>query len=366
MRLKHMTQKKNFVLRKFDPADIDGIIGLLNQVFKPVFTMDWWKMKYELNPNGFFGKDGDIWVAESENKIVGHYAVIPEKIKFYEKVVDVAQSVDTATHPDYRGMGMFSALAKKVYSEAMNRYVFLFGFPSEMAHGGFLKLGWKDLSSVPEHTKILNYAAFTERKFKTPLYAQSGKLLLKAYSNLNHIPKILNTAKGANNEIQEVERFPDEIDTFWKRVRTNYPIIMERTSQFLNWKFSKQFGNYQVFLARSVKEKAIIGYIVLKKTSHTIDIIDLITLPNEEKAMLQLIDVAISNGKIGGADSIRCWFPKWDKSVSTLKSKGFISPRPLSLRNKYTPQLILYNFTPNGPVPNIKEWYYTYADTDYA
>jgi hypothetical protein len=265
-------------------------------------------------------------------------------------------------------MGIFSTLAKKVYSHARERYLFLFGFPSEMAHGGFLNLGWKDQSSIPEHNKILNYDAFIERKFSNHLYAKYGKLLLKTYNHLAHISKTfsLKEIRGNSVEIQEVESFPDDISPFWERVRANYRIILERTGIFLNWRFSKHFGPYQIFIGRSVKEKTIIGYVVLRKTTNTLDIIDLITLPNEDRAMLQLIDTAINSGKIAGADSIRCWFPKWHKSVATLAKKGFISPKPLGLKKKYVPQLIYYNLSGSKNVLNINEWYYTYADTDYA
>lgn len=361
-----MIKQTNFTIRKFDPSDIDGIIALLNHVFKPKFTRDWWKWKYELNPNGFWGQDGDIWVAESNDRIIGHYAVLPEKIKYYSKVVDMAQSVDTAVHPDYRGLGIFSMLARKVYSDAKSRYSFLLGFPSEMAHGGFLKLGWKDLSSLQEHTKILNYNALIGRKFKNPLYAMSGKIFLKTYCRLTEISKTFSPRiiRGNEAEIDKVESFPAEIGAFWDQNREYYSVVLERTSLFLNWRFSKIFGEYQIFIGRSKKNKKILGYIVLRKAANTLDVIDLISLPNEDKALLQLIDVAIETGTNAGVDSLRCLFPKWHKTTAILAKKGFISPKPLRFRGKYIPQFIYYNLT--GKDSPVNEWFYTYADTDYV
>jgi len=49
---------------------------------------------------------------------VGHFAIIPERIYFNSKAATIAQSVDTAMHPEYRKMGIFSTLAKKVYQDS--------------------------------------------------------------------------------------------------------------------------------------------------------------------------------------------------------------------------------------------------------
>ena len=362
-----MSNSQNFSIRKFKNEDVDEILNLLNNVFKQKFTRDWWKWKYELNPSGFRGQDGDIWVAESEHKIVGHYALIPEKIKFYSRVIDIAQSVDTATHPDFRGKGVFTALAKKVYSAAKNRYPFLIGFPSAMAYRGFLNMGWKDLSPVPEHTKILDYNSFSNRKFSNPIYSQSAKTLLKTCYHLTQLPKSLkfSSIKGTNVEIEQIKKFSSEFDPFWDKSRMKYNIVMERTSAFLNWRFSKQFGSYQFFIARSTKENEILGYVVIKNSINSLDIIDLIALQDQDKAILELIDTAVRTCKDLGLDSIRCWFPKWHKSSNLLVNKGFISLKNLTFR-KNVPKVIFYSFAQDIEIPKSNDWFFTYADTDYA
>ena len=62
-----MTGKDNISIRKFKPTDVDGIINLLAIVFDTKFTREWWDWKYRSNPYGFFGEEGDIWVAEVDN-----------------------------------------------------------------------------------------------------------------------------------------------------------------------------------------------------------------------------------------------------------------------------------------------------------
>jgi GNAT superfamily N-acetyltransferase len=363
-----MNKEKNFSVRRFNFSDIDGIIKLLNIVFKPNFSREWWKWKYELNPNGFWGEKGDIWIAEKDGEIIGHYAIIPEKVKFHSKVINAAQSVDTVTHPDYRGLGIFPTLANKVYSEARNRYSLIFGFPSKMAYNGFIRLGWKDLFSISEYNRILNYDQLCKRKFTRNFTRWFGKIFLKMYSNSNRISSFFSPRKikGSNVEIQKIEKFSDEINIFWERVRLNYKIILERTDIFLNWRFSKYFGDYQIFVGRSTQKNDLIGYMVLRKRENTLDIIDLVTLPAEDKALLQLIDLAIKIGKNEDVDSIHCWFPSWDKNIMHLKKMGFISIKQLlRLAGEHGNPFILYNLT-SEELPGIKECFYTLADTDYA
>lgn len=358
-------EDRSFSVRRFKSSDVDGIIELLNTVFEPKFTLEWWKWKYQLNPNGFWGEKGDTWVAVAEDKIVGYYAIIPERIKYHSKVMKIAQSVDTATHPDYRRMGIFTTLANNVYSDARNRYSFIFGFPSEMAHNGFLRLGWRDFFSTSEYIKISDYDKFCKRKIANSLIRWSGKLSLKMLSNLSRISKTfsLGEVKGSNIEVQEIEKFSEEINVFWELARTNYKIILERTDTFLNWRFSKHFGRYQIYVGRSIPKNDIVGYIVLRKRDSTLDIIDLVTSPNEDRAMLQLVDATI--GKYEEVDLVRCWFPKWNQNAVLLHKLGFIPtnyfPR---LKREYITPFILYNLT-SGGIADMKDWFYTLADTDF-
>ena len=150
--------EKEIIFRQFSFGDIDNIVKLLNLVFKPdlPFTEEWWKWKYQSNPAGFYGEQGDIWVATHNDKVVGFYAIIPVKVKIFDKTVIAGQSVDTAVHPNYRRMGIFSTLARKVYSSSVSRYAFLFGYPAEMSFKGFISLGWQQFK-INELIKFMNY-----------------------------------------------------------------------------------------------------------------------------------------------------------------------------------------------------------------
>lgn len=364
----HLKVRKNISFRKFDSGDVDGIVQLLNDVYGGGFTREWWRWKYELNPNGFRGQDGDVWVAESEGKIVGHYAILPMKMKYNTKLLNVVQSVDTSTHPNYRGVGIFSTLVKQVYSQARGRYSFLFGFPSEMAYGGFLKIGCKKVSTIPIRVKILNYDSYVQKRYGHSAIASYAKRFFKTRSKLSSYSKTVSsgTYKGVNVDIEKVEAFPEETDTFWGKASANYPIAIERDSMFLNWRFSQHFGSYHILLARSRKDKSIVGFVAFRRMDNAIAIFDLITLPRQENAASQLIDASITTEEMQGTDNVRCWMPQWHETAVTLAKKEFIPSEILqAFQKKYYPIMISYKFDENARIPRTSEWYYSLGDSDH-
>lgn len=370
-----MDRSESVSVRRFKMSDVDSVIRLLEIVFKRPFSFEWWNWKYRLNPAGFWGEDGDIWVAESDGEIVSYYAVIPEKIKLGSRTITVAQSVDTATHPEFRGMGLFTTLARKVYSECQKRYRLIYGFPSEMAFKGFLRLGWKDFRIV-EFIKFLNYDRPLRSFSESPSIVWTGKALLKILHALKKISRPVQARKfiGSAVEFQIVDQFPKEIDDFWRRVRVKYKITLERTATFLNWRFSKIFGDYQIYIGRSAKDDDILGYVVLRKTDYgsklrnVLDIVDICTLPEEEKLVFELVDIAARLAESEGLDIIHCRVPIWHKYANFLSKMGFIPlNRVFRLMKKYQPRFILYLFSGQNKASEIyQNWFYTLADTDYA
>lgn len=75
---------------------------------------------------------------------VAFYGVIPTLLWHEGKSIIAAQSADTMTHPDYRGLGLFVKLANHTYTLCKLEGVRLvFGFPNQNSLPGFMnKLNW--------------------------------------------------------------------------------------------------------------------------------------------------------------------------------------------------------------------------------
>lgn len=364
--------KKSFSIRKFKMADINGIVKLFENVFEGSFSGEWWKWKYTSNPVSFRGEEGDIWIAEaSDGEVVGHWAVIPEKLKLGSTTVTVAQAADAATHPDYRGQGIFKTLVKSVCSDAKKRYPFVFGFPNEI-YRGYEKLGWKSFRMI-EFLNFINYNHPLKSYFGSGLKFHLAKIALRVLRARNYFSLNLHFEKsiGSDVEIEEVTKFSNEINDFWNLTRSKYEIILERDASFLNWRFSKHFGNYQKFIARSTETGKITGYIVVKRTNirgiqDVLDIVDLHTVPYEDEALIKLIKFAINIAERDELNIIHCRVPQWHKYAKFLRRLEFVPiGRTFEYVKLYQPKLIIYPLTQKIGL-DVNKWFFTLADTDYA
>jgi GNAT superfamily N-acetyltransferase len=353
-------------------SDVDGIVELFKQVFDGDFSCEWWKWKYLSNPAGFQGEEGDIWIAETcSGKVVGHWAVIPEKIKLRSNTLVVAQAVDAATSPDYRGCGIFRTLVGNVCSHAKNRYDFVFGFPNEI-YRGYEKLGWKSFRMV-EFLNFVRYDSPLRSYFRSDITSMFAKATLKMLRVGNYLSSRLRFEKSIGDDVkfEEITEFTEEINDFWKLARAEHEIVLERDQSFLNWRFSKHFGSYQKFIARSDETGRIVGYIVFKKTSirgiqGVLDIVDLHTLPFEDKSLASLIEFSIDMARRNELNIIHCRIPKWHKYARFLRKLNFVPiGRAFEYANLYQPRLITYPLAQNEGL-DVNRWFYALADTDYA
>jgi hypothetical protein len=365
---------ERYSIRRFESSDVGKTVELLNLVFKPAipFTSEWWNWKYKSNPAGGQVDNGDVWIAEDGQELVGYYAVMPEKFKIDGKTVTCAQSVDTAVHPKYRRLGMFSRLAQNVYSDVKNRYHFAFGFPSRMACNGFLKMGWKGFP-VDDYIRFVRYDRLSDSLSDNPVYGWLGKAFLKTLKvTTPSFSKLHPRKSGKSLEIDEIDAFPREVDALWQVARLENQIVLERDFDFLSWRFSRLFGDYHIYIGRSSENGSIKGYAVLKKTkildiNDVLEIVDLWALPNEDNFVSNIIELAIKKSKEENLSLVHCRVPSWHRHSKILRNLGFIKiNRYLKLLRMNQPRAIYYDFGDQRPIPDLKRWFYTMADTDNA
>lgn len=89
-------------------------------------------------------------VAEDGDRLAGSYTVSPTRLDIGGERVQGAQSLDTMTHPDYRGRGLFTRLASACFDRlTRDGYEVLYGFPNEASYPGFIRrLQWDHVSDI--------------------------------------------------------------------------------------------------------------------------------------------------------------------------------------------------------------------------
>ena len=171
--------------------------------------------KFDANPAG----PPVLAVAEDAGRLVGQYALWPQRLRLGTEVVQAAQSLDTMTHPDYRGQGMFTVLAKEAMGYAEERGIeVLFGFPNSASYPGFVtKLDWDHVVDVPNWTRVLRPSGHARVPgWAGPVTDAGARLLPKGASadrarRIDSDPELLSGLAGQahGKGVVGVDRAPD-------------------------------------------------------------------------------------------------------------------------------------------------------------
>jgi GNAT superfamily N-acetyltransferase len=140
----------DLAIRPYEDVDEAAVLDLLAASLGK--TVDdryrgFFRWKHLENP---FGRSY-MWVGELEGRIVGFRSFL--RWRFVDpggEPVEAVRAVDTATHPDARGMGIFRTLTMHGLDEMRPAGVsFVFNTPNDQSRPGYLKMGWRVEGRVP-------------------------------------------------------------------------------------------------------------------------------------------------------------------------------------------------------------------------
>jgi predicted N-acetyltransferase YhbS len=126
-------------------ADLPAIIELLHESmgraddsrFDELFR--WKHLENAFGPS-------PMWVACADERIVGLRTFMRWEFARAGETVRCVRAVDTATHPDFQGQGIFRRLTLDALPSLTNDGVaFVFNTPNSQSRPGYLKMGWHEI-----------------------------------------------------------------------------------------------------------------------------------------------------------------------------------------------------------------------------
>lgn len=133
----------NFSPIQFDSVATSRYGSLFSSCFPQTtkFNANYLKWLYQENPEGL-ALGFDAW---DNNNLAAHYACIPLHAQIGGKIVKILLSLNTATHPNYQGKGLFTRLAELTYETAAdNGFDGICGVANANSTPGFVrKLGFQ-------------------------------------------------------------------------------------------------------------------------------------------------------------------------------------------------------------------------------
>jgi N-acetylglutamate synthase-like GNAT family acetyltransferase len=162
-------------IREANEHDLPAIVELLKislgESLMPK-SAQYWQWKHIDNP---FGRS-PVLLAFDNDLLIGIRAFMPWQWRSGDTVYNSVRAVDTATHPDYQGKGIFKKLTLQLLEHCKGKpYEFVFNTPNEKSKPGYLKMGWKEAGKVPVRfdgirpfRMLGNFVAPSKEKMPTP------------------------------------------------------------------------------------------------------------------------------------------------------------------------------------------------------
>jgi GNAT superfamily N-acetyltransferase len=145
-------------------SDLTEIVQLLKESLgeklmpKSAAFFSW---KHFQNPFG----ESVILLAKEEGRIVGVRAFMNWQWATDREICRAVRAVDTATHPDFQGKGIFSKLTMKAVETCKENHTgFVFNSPNKISIKGYLKLGWYSNGKMPLTVKPIFTLPFKSKK----------------------------------------------------------------------------------------------------------------------------------------------------------------------------------------------------------
>jgi hypothetical protein len=353
--LKYSSPKRQWSIRKYQPGDETQILELRAITLSGPKNSQWWKWQYLEHPDG----PAIIYLAEAHQKIVGHCALVPVRIKIGNEISLGSCAIDGMTHPDYRQQGIFITISNSIFNSAYKNGIGIaFGTPNlQSLSVGIERLQWFEICKLPMMIKVLDWGNALRKHFGIPRFI--GRLLGTAYEFIFNSKRHF---KNSNIEIQQIASFDERMDNFWLKTSTIKPIMVVRDVKYLNWRYvHKPDNNYKIFAASKMNE--IVGYIVMtldRKVNLRGIIVDLLVIPGEESVSCSLVGEAIKYFEEERVTFIKCLMLRNAPYFKIFKKMGFMAVKStIHLLVRINNQSVS-----KEQISNPNNWYYTYGDGD--
>lgn len=313
-----------------------GLLKLYKIVFPNLITTNLINWKNKKNPFG--NADSFTFLMVNNSEIIAQYATIPKEFYIKGKKFDCIQSVGTMTHPDYRGLGIITYLAKIAYEYAKSKgYKFVYGFPNQVIYKlRETKLNWTILGEV--------------------------ELFQKRIENTQSHNKTFNLS------IKEVGIFEERINRLWENSKNLYNVTIKKDKNYLNWRYIKHpFIKYKNFLVLDESEEVIAFFILKRYTTsngsnygHIVDF----SVGNynniSEINTFELIENFSLNYFKEDCSKISFWLPSNILKNFAIKNLGY----NLVKMNTYFGYRIFSEFQRLSLLNNYENWNITMGDSD--
>jgi hypothetical protein len=307
--------------------DEEAIVQLLQQSFP-----DW---ATRPNPNAYFrwkyhrdvGKSRFI-IAEDNEKIVGCHGYVSCKAKIGDKTHEAYYGDDAATHPYYKGRGVYSKIVNnrdETIGNDENQFIY-YMTTNPITIENNKKRGRPQFPHRISHMiRIRNTHLHFEKTIKQ--HRSLIELGFNILKRLNSIRYAFQTSqKTADIQITQADLNQLSLEQLWKEIEQLYTFIIIKDEKFLRWRYGdKDGGEYTAHIASQGDQ--ILGLAITEQKTGDYPqayITDFLVNPSRSDVAKQLLQTVCTHYDNLGVNSLNCRAVKGSTLERLTASCGFI------------------------------------------
>lgn len=259
---------------------------------------------------------------EENNKLAGQYIVIPMKLRINKKDYTCVLSLNTLTHEEFRGQGVFTTLAEDLFANCKEKNVlFCYGAPNPNSYPGFTKkLAFQDIGTVPLYLRVLKPSLLIGKKLRL-------NFIQKLVRPVDCLFKVKKTKTNKYKIISITENNVQLLDELNNLVKNKYPVMFVKDAAFILWRYIRMpLREYKIYAI--IENTSPIGYIV-GRISNIADmkcglITDFIFKKNCRIAGNVLVDKILQHFAKHNVELSGCLMKKHFEEAKVLRDKRYI------------------------------------------
>jgi hypothetical protein len=334
--------------------DGNDIVSVLGRSL-PGISVERFNWMYQANPQGI----ARAWVARKDDgAVVGSGSAFPRRVRTLGQTLSAGITSDFAIDKECRAFGPALRLVKTVVAEYSRRGLdFFYTLPNEKSRELQKKLGCLRLGDMYRMVKPLKTDRYVKRFVKSEHI--SSFLSPVADFFLTVSSKESRTRLPRELEMVDVKGFDERFNRLWARVADQRPIMGERSSEVLNWRYVQTpIRKYDASAIVDNRSGDVLGYVVSYAEGNDVHIADMLAV--DSTILRYLLTAFISGQRQKRRDSITVLYLGDPAVRSVIEGLGFSS------RDRQNE--ILFHVDPSAPwsatVANQDNWYLFEGDLD--
>nr|WP_255519056.1 GNAT family N-acetyltransferase [Kitasatospora sp. SID7827] len=332
-----------------EPADVPAVLELLTASLaggptgrRSAEFFDW---KHRANP---FGSSPGLVAVADGGRVVGVRLFLRwEWRDGAGRTVRAVRPVDTATHPDFRGRGIFRRLTTELLEQVSGDTELVFNTPNGNSLPGYLKMGWRELGRVPVALRVARPVSFA-RGARAALTRRPGP----SGPPRCELPSAADWLAGPDPRLAGLLAERARADAADPRLHT------VRTAGYLAWRYGAAPGlDYRVATVERGGELVGVAFGRPRRRGPLAEftLAELIVRPGDRETAGRLLRAAAASGCDHAATHLA---PGTEAAAAGLRAGCLRAPRT---------GMVLAARTPAGPLPAgraLADWRFSLGDLE--